>query len=172
MANKFRLGWLTVIGWQAALATANYISASLISGLLVLTPKGYEAHPWHITLLFWAVMAFAVLINAVVSPLLSKFEGLIFVLHLLGFFAIMLPLVVLGERQDASQVFATFFNLGGLPTQGLSFMVGLIGPVFMFLGKFKLSMLGPYNIPYVLSTNQFSYCRCRWGGSCKSLWRF
>ena len=134
-------GWFTVIGWQAALATANFISASLISGTAVLTNSSYRSHPYQITLLFWAVLLFAVFINVALSRLLPKFERLIFVLHILGFFAIMLPLLVLGEHQSPARFFNSFRNEGNLPTQGLSFMVGLIGPVFMFLGMIQRPFL-------------------------------
>ena len=85
-------------------------------------------------LLFWAVMAFAVLINVLASTALPKFEGFISVLHIFGYFAILLPLLILGEHQDPHRVFSLWLNLGNLPTQGTSFMVGLLGPVFMFLG--------------------------------------
>lgn len=85
-------------------------------------------------LLFWAVMAFAVFINVLASTVLPKFEGFILFLHIIGYFAILLPLLVLGEHQDPRQVFDLWLNVGNLPTQGTSFMVGLLGPVFMFLG--------------------------------------
>lgn len=85
-------------------------------------------------LLFWAVMAFAVLINVLKSTVLPRFEGFILCLHLVGYFAILLPLLFLGEHQNYHQVFDLWLNLGNRPTQGLSFMVGLLGPVFMFFG--------------------------------------
>ncbi|KAK3171915.1 hypothetical protein OEA41_003999 [Lepraria neglecta] len=79
-------------------------------------------------------MAFAVFINVLASTVLPKFEGFILVLHIVGYFAILLPLLILGEHQDSHQVFGLWMNEGHLPTQGVSFMVGLLGPVFMFLG--------------------------------------
>lgn len=80
-------------------------------------------------------MAFAVFINVFASTVLPKFEGFILVLHIVGYFAILLPLlIILGEHQDPHQVFGLWLNLGNLPTRGASFMVGLLGPVFMFLG--------------------------------------
>lgn len=79
-------------------------------------------------------MASAVFINVLASTVLPKFEGFILILHVVGFFAILLPLVFLGEHQDPHQVFNLWLNLGNWPTQGTSFMVGLLGPVFMFVG--------------------------------------
>lgn len=128
-------GWLTVTGWQALVASGGYLGGTVIQGLIVLNNPDYEFRRWHGTLLFWAIVAFAVFLNTVTSRLLPKVEGLILVLHLLGFFAIFFPLVYMAPHGKAVDVFTTFLNEGGWPTQGLSFFVGLIGNVFAFLGK-------------------------------------
>lgn len=99
-----------------------------------MTRPGYDPKPYQHMLLFWAVMAFAVFINVLASTVLPKFEGFILALHVVGFFAILLPLLFYGEHQDPHQVFGLWLNLGNFPTQGTSFMVGLLGPVFMFFG--------------------------------------
>ena len=78
----------------------------------------------------------AVFINTVVSSLLPKIEGLILVLHVLGFFAVLIPLVYMAPHGSASDVFTLFLNEGGWSTQGLSFFVGILGNVFSFLGRF------------------------------------
>ena len=132
--DSYLTGWLTVLGWQALFAAANFVSAALIQGLIVLTRPNYDPKPYQHMLLYWAVMAFTVFINVLTSTVLPKVEGFILVLHIFGYFAILLPLLVLGEHQDPHQVFDLWLNLGNFPTQGLSFAVGLLGPVFTFLG--------------------------------------
>ena len=131
-------GWLTVIGWQALCAGAGYLSANLIQGLASLTHPNYHPHPYQVTLLLWAVIVLSVFINAIGGTFLPKFEGLILILHCLGYFAILLPLVVLGEHQNSSQVFDVFLNGGNWPTEGLSFMIGLTGSIFVFVGMYYL----------------------------------
>ena len=128
------LGWLTVSGWQAFLASGAYLTATMIQGLIVLVNPNYGFETWHGTLLFWAVILFCVAINAFISGLLPKFEGVILILHIVGFFAILIPLVVLGPHDNAADVFTTFLNEGEWQTQGLSFFVGLLGNVFAFFG--------------------------------------
>jgi choline transport protein len=128
------LGWMTVCGWQAAVGSGGFLTGTLIQGLIILTRPDYEFKQWHGTLLYWAVIFFGVFINTIVSSLLPKFEGLILVLHILGFFAIMIPLMVLGPHGNASDVFKTFMNAGGWQTQGLSFCIGILGNVFAFVG--------------------------------------
>ncbi|CRG91109.1 Choline transport protein [Talaromyces islandicus] len=137
-ASKFSsyvTGWLTVVGWQATFATACFLSGTMIQGLITLSNADYVPHPWHSTLLYWSVVAFGVVVNTVGgSSLLAKFEGLILVLHVIGFFAVLIPLVYMADHGSAKDVFATWANEGGWETQGVSFFVGLIGIVFAFAG--------------------------------------
>jgi choline transport protein len=125
---------LVVVGWQAALAGGGFLCGALIQGLVLMGNPNYVPKPYQETLLFWATILFAVLINTVISRALPKIEGLILIFHVLGFFAILVPLVYMAPHGSASTVFTTFLNEGAWPTQGLSFMVGLVGPIFNFLG--------------------------------------
>ncbi len=84
--------------------------------------------------------------NTVVGRFLPKFEGSILIIHILGFFAILLPLAILGSHQDASEVFETFLNTGDWPTQGLSFMIGLIGSVYTFTGKWPIRSVSRFRV--------------------------
>ncbi|KAL8935475.1 MAG: hypothetical protein Q9216_005403 [Gyalolechia sp. 2 TL-2023] len=131
---SYLTGWLTVAGWQAFVASACYLSGTLIQGLVILQHPGYNPKLWHGTFLFWAVAACAVLVNTVVSRALPKIESLILVLHVLGFFAVLIPLAYLPPHTSGTDVFGKFLNGGSWPSQGLSFFVGLIGNVFAFLG--------------------------------------
>lgn len=55
-------------------------------------------------------------------------------LHLIGFFAILIPLITTANHGSAKEVFTHFLNLGGFPSQGLSFFVGMVGCMFAFAG--------------------------------------
>ncbi|KUJ19903.1 uncharacterized protein LY89DRAFT_580511, partial [Mollisia scopiformis] len=121
-------------GWPGGVASGGYLTGTLIQGLIALTVPGYTPKGYQGTLLFWAVIFFAVFINTVISSTLPKFEGLILILHLIGFFGILITLIILGPHGSTSFVFRTWLNEGGWPTQGLSFFVGLIGNVFAFVG--------------------------------------
>lgn len=102
--------------------------------MAVLGNPNYTPKPWETTLLLWAVIFLAVFINTVVSRALPKIESLIMILHIVGFFAILIPLVYMAPQGKASDVFTVFMNGGGWPTTGLSFFIGLLGPVFAFGG--------------------------------------
>lgn len=108
----------------------------MIQGLLVLnypdtyTPKGY-----HGTLLLFAITALAVFFNTWLASHLPKVEGAILIIHVLGYFAILIPMTYLAPHSSAKEVFGDFINGGGFNGMGLSFFVGIITTIFAFLGK-------------------------------------
>lgn len=128
-------GWLTVFGWQATVISASYLTGTMIQGLLILNYADYDPKPWQAMLLMWACLLVAVLLNTLVSNFLPKIEGAILIFHVVGFFAILIPLVYLAPGHGAaSEVFNLFLNEGGWGTQGLSFWLGVSSTVFAFLG--------------------------------------
>ncbi|KAM0542216.1 hypothetical protein ACHAPJ_012908 [Fusarium lateritium] len=131
---SYLTGMLTVGGWQGSVASSALLTGNMILGMATLNHPTFVPELWHGTLLFWAIFLFAVFINTLVSSVLPKFEGLILILHVLGFFAILIPLVTLGPHGNASDIFSVFVNNGGWSTQGVSFMVGMMGNAFAFVG--------------------------------------
>lgn len=123
-----------MLGWQTGLASIAFIAGTLIQGLIVLNNADYVFERWNGTLLVIALVAFAVLFNTFFAKRLPAIEGMVLILHLLGFFGIIIPLWVLAPRNSAKQVFTSFENLGGWPTQGVSFMVGMLTSVYGLLG--------------------------------------
>ena len=127
-------GWLTVLGWQASMASAAFLTGTSIQGVVILTSPTYIPKSWHGTLLTWAVVICSLSVNTLVSSVLAKIETLVLILHIAGFLAILVPLVYLAPHSSPQEVFEVFANAGGWPTQGLSFFVGLVGFVFAFIG--------------------------------------
>ena len=88
--------------------------------------------------------------------MLPKFEGFILVLHVLGFFAILIPLTYMSEHVSAKEVFATWVNNGDWSSQGVSTLVGLTGAVFAFAGgdaavhvSFHRTVQGNFDLPNI-----------------------
>ncbi|KAM7188891.1 Amino acid/polyamine transporter I [Naviculisporaceae sp. PSN 640] len=127
-------GWVSVLGWQVGLASLTFLVGTMIQGLIVLGNPDYHPEGWHGTLLVIAIAAFCILFNTFLAKRLPMIEGMILIFHILGFFAVLVPLWVLAPRGDPAQVFTSFLNLGGWQTNGLSFMVGLLAPVYTLIG--------------------------------------
>lgn len=131
-------GWLTCAGWQAEITAAAFFTGTLIQGMIVENHSDYGFQRWHGTLLTWAAIVLAVAFNTSLSLALPKVEGMVLVLHVLGFVAILIPLVYLAPHSAPSEVFAVFLNSGGWSSQGLAFFIGLIRNATAFLGKFEV----------------------------------
>ncbi|KIN05299.1 hypothetical protein OIDMADRAFT_39600 [Oidiodendron maius Zn] len=131
---SYMTGWMTVLGWQALVASTAYISGTLIQAVVVLTIPSYEPHNWHGTLIVFAVLCWGMLINTSARKLLPVLEGPILCVHILGFFGVLVPLVVLSSHRASSDVWGAFENAGGWPTEGLSTMIGLLMSIFLFTG--------------------------------------
>ncbi|EAW13292.1 putative GABA permease [Aspergillus clavatus NRRL 1] len=131
---SYMTGWLAVIGWQAAFASSSFIAGTQIQGAVILAHKYYQPEPWHGTLIMWAAVFLALGINLVGGKVLPRLETLILVIHILGFFGVLIPLTYMSEKKTREEVFDTWVNSGQWPTQGLSWFVGMTGCVFAFAG--------------------------------------
>lgn len=131
---SYLTAWLTLLAWQAMAASIACFLATLTQGMIVLTRPTYVAHPWHTVLLMWAFMGFTVAVNSSTSRILANFEGLALIIHLAGFFCILVPLVYYAPKTDAHSVFTTFLNGGGWSSQVISVCVGLPASAGPLLG--------------------------------------
>jgi choline transport protein len=130
-------GWLTVLGWIAALTSVCYFVADLILQLVTLNDldSSYHRAGWHASLLLWAVLLLCVFINVFVSGALPTIEVVVLIVHVLGFFGILVPMVYLsGTYNSAKVIFTTFNNTGQWQTTALAFFVGLQGNALAFVG--------------------------------------
>ncbi|KAI2618103.1 putative GABA transporter [Hypoxylon sp. NC1633] len=121
----YMTAWMTTLAWQALAVSVGYIIATMLQGIIVLTNPTYVPENWHTVLLIWLATLFAVMVNSTTSRAIAKFEGAILVLHLAGFFGVLVPMVYFAHHKDPAEVFTTFLNAGGWSTDGLSFVVGM-----------------------------------------------
>ncbi|KAF2198697.1 amino acid transporter [Delitschia confertaspora ATCC 74209] len=126
-------GWVSVLGWQAGCASGTYLGGTIIQGLLVLNNPSYIPQRWQGTLLLYAVLLVSVFVNTVAVRMLPALEGVILILHVLGFLAILIPLVHLAPQSPVEFVFQTWLNGSGYP-DGLSWFVGLLTSSLLFIG--------------------------------------
>lgn len=132
---SYVIGWLTSLAWIATVATETLFAGTMIQGIMSLDYPDYGMQRWHGTLLTWAVICGCIFVNVVIPAWLPRFELLILVLHISGFFAILVTLLVMTpELGSNASVWLTSLNEGGWPTQGLSYCVGFLGNVATFVG--------------------------------------
>ena len=131
---SYLTAWLTTLAWQTLAVSVAYIIATLLQGIVVLANSNYVPLQWHTVLITWAASLFAVMMNSTTGKILAKFEGLILILHVAGFFGVLIPMVYFSPHNQPSVVFTSFLNEGGWATQGLSFFVGFPGIAGSLLG--------------------------------------
>ena len=124
-----------MLGWQAGAVINAYLAGSEIQGLVVLNYPNYVMESWHGTLLLIAVAAIAIFFNTFLIKKLSMIEGLILMLHVFGFFAILIPLWVTSPRKEAREVFFDFQDNGDWGSVVGACVLGVLSPVFSFIGK-------------------------------------
>lgn len=125
---------MTIINWQASVAASAFAAAQTVQGMASLGMPDYVPTLWQIPLMYWGFALVGLFFNTVAGRLLPQVESTILVVHILGFFATLIPLVLWGPKGDPAVVFGTWQNQGGWDTQGLSFMVGLVGAAYAFSG--------------------------------------
>lgn len=130
---SFITGWQCVLSWQACLASAAYLGGTIIQGLLVLNYPNYDFKRWHGTLLLFSVILLASLFNTYLAKQLPKIEGMVLIIHIVGFFGVLITLVYLAPHGTSHDVFVKYLANGGYD-KGTSFFVGLITTVFAFIG--------------------------------------
>ena len=106
----------------------------MIQGAAIIGNAQYKPLAWHATLISWCCLLMAVIINLLSGKLLPRTEAVSLVVHIVGFFAVLVPLVYMSEPNTKEQVFQTFQNEGGFQTQGLSWFVGMTTCAFAFGG--------------------------------------
>jgi amino acid transporter len=122
------------MGWQCAIVSIAYLAGTIIQGLIVLNQPDYDFQRWHGTMLVIAISAFSILFNTFLAKNLPFVEGLILIIHVVGLFAIIIPLWVLAPRNNVRAVFTTFNNGGGWDNSGTATLVGLSTTITSMLG--------------------------------------
>ena len=84
-------------------------------------------------MMMWAIILITVFFNTALVKLLSLVDVASGTANIAGFLVVIVPILYYGPRASAHDVFAQYISLGGY-SNGTAWFVGLIAPVFTFLG--------------------------------------
>ncbi|CAK47173.1 uncharacterized protein An18g00960 [Aspergillus niger] len=127
-------GSVCIIAWTAAPTAAIYLAASVLQSTIAMNIPSYDPKGWHITLIMWAILLVCTVLNTWLGMILPVIEVLILLVHVLGFFAVLVPLVYLGPKADPRSIFTVSFDYGGWGDLTLATFIGLKGTVAAFVG--------------------------------------
>ena len=75
-------GWITVLGWQAAIASICFLIATMVEVLAVYNNPTYVPQRWHATLIMIAAALLMTAVNTLAKVLLPIIETVAGVLHM------------------------------------------------------------------------------------------
>ena len=127
-------GWLGALGWQAGVASTSFLSGTMIQGLIILWDEDYVPRRWHGTMLMIVMALISTFFNTYGARHLPLLEGMVLMLHVFGFFGVLMPLWILAPKQSASDVFLSFQDGGQWGSIGAACVVGMASAIFSFIG--------------------------------------
>ncbi|RYP14807.1 hypothetical protein DL765_006108 [Monosporascus sp. GIB2] len=111
-----------------------FLAGSQIQGMIALNKPDYTFEPWHGILLVFAISSLNFVLNTYLVKRLPLIEAVVLVVHIFGFFAVLVVLWVTGPVGDAHATFTTFNDYGGWNNFGLATLSGVVAVVLPFLG--------------------------------------
>ncbi|GIZ48779.1 hypothetical protein CKM354_001182600 [Cercospora kikuchii] len=131
---SYCVGWLSALGWQAAIAGTVYVSSVLMLELVAFN-TGFAYTRWQVTLLMIGLGLFGTFFNTFGAKRLPLLEGIVLCLTIFGFFSVYVPLWVLAPKVPAKEAFTQFSNFGGWPSIGTACIVGQLTAGAAFVGS-------------------------------------
>ncbi|KAH6662417.1 amino acid permease [Plectosphaerella plurivora] len=156
-------GWISVWGQTIFAAYAAFAAGLQIQGLIVMNNPLYEPTRWQGMLLYWAVLAYACVLNVWGDKLLTITNNISGVIHIGAFLAITVVLFVKSEKNSAAFVFLDVVNSTGWSNDGIAWLVGLLSATYPFLGYDSVCHLAEElpdarrNVPIAMTPTGFPF---------------
>ncbi|MCJ1311737.1 hypothetical protein MMC25_005410 [Agyrium rufum] len=130
---SYFIGWISALSWQAGQASGPFLVGTTIQGVISLNNPDYSPTNWQGTLLVWAVVLAIYVLNVWGNDAMPMLNNVFLVIHVFGFFAIVLTLWLLSPRNTAEITFTQFTNEGGWSSMGLALMVGQLSAIYALI---------------------------------------
>ena len=131
---KSGTGWMIAFTRVTVTASISFLAGTMIQGLIILNYTTYEPQQWHGTLLYYALILIILLINIVGIRAFPYIETLALILHIVFFFALLIPLVYLAPQSTPDFVFHSFQNNGGWSNNAVSWIIGMLTSTYALSG--------------------------------------
>ena len=132
---SYLTGWVSTIAWQAGFAVSAYLVANLTLAIASAQHPEYVLENWHGLLVIYAIVILGVIVNTYLGVIFPALESMVFIVHVIGYFIILIVLSYLAPKQPASFVFENFFNGGEFSSMGQSVLAGAVPIMLGFAGK-------------------------------------
>lgn len=109
---------------QAGQAIGILLTGTLIQTTILVNNQDYTSPSWHVFLFIVAAVVTAFAGSVWGHRSLPRWQNIAFALHVLAYFAIIIPVWVNGPKATSEQVWTEFENSGGWPSLTLAVLIG------------------------------------------------
>jgi choline transport protein len=126
---------MSTLGWLASVASSTFVVATQVQAMIEVTNASFGFPNWQYTLIMLAFLVVTIFFNTWGAKILPMLETISLFGHLAGFFVVMIPLVVLCQKNSAHAVFLEVVNNGGWSHTGTACLVSQVTVLYCNLGK-------------------------------------
>ena len=127
----------------------------MIQGLASANHPDYDPKRWHLTLIIFAILIAEALMNMYAFWLIPWIELMAGVLHICLFIIFLVVFATLAPRHTAEFVFLRTQSLSGWNNTFASWNIGLLTPVWGFVGKSRCKDAGKRSKSLMAPCNRF-----------------
>ncbi|KID74980.1 uncharacterized protein G6M90_00g055710 [Metarhizium brunneum] len=117
-------GWTSTLAMQAGQALGVLLTGTLIQTTILVNYPDYTSPPWHVFLFIVVAVITAFAGSIWGHRSLPRWQNIAFGLHVLAYFAVLIPIWVNAPRATSEQVWTEFENAGGWPSLTLAVLIG------------------------------------------------
>jgi hypothetical protein len=131
------------MAWQAGNALGVFLVGTLVQSIISIHHSSYAFPPWQATLLVIGAVGIAFIGSVFGSRILPYWQNTVFAIHVMAYFAVIIPIWVNAPRASSQQVWTGFSNSGGWSSLALSVMIGQLSGIFTQVGIDTVGLLNP-----------------------------
>ncbi|KAL4790584.1 amino acid/polyamine transporter I [Aspergillus venezuelensis] len=132
---SWAVGWIGTFGWIAFAASAPFLAATMIQGLIVLHDEMHGIVRWQGTLIYWALTALGTAINIWGTRSFSVIEAISLIIHIGAFIGNFVAMwVCVPAKHSAEFVFTKFLNNSGWSSSGVAWSIGMLSSCYVLAG--------------------------------------
>jgi hypothetical protein len=131
------------MAWQSGNAIGVFLVGTLIQSIISINIPTYAFPSWHATLLVIGAVGIAFAGNVFGAKVLPHWQNAVFAIHVMAYFAFIIPIWVNAPRVPSSQVWSGFENSGGWSNLSLSVMIGQLSGIYTQVGVDTVRLLFP-----------------------------
>lgn len=132
---SYASGWMSTLGWLASVASSVFVLGVEVQALIEAILPDYSFTNWQLSLIMIAFLLVTIVFNTYGARVLPALEVASLIGHSLGFFVVMIPLLVLCPKNSAYDVFVNFQDNSGYNNIGIAYLTSQITVIYCNLGS-------------------------------------